>query len=305
MTTLINDPTVDRLTTGVQTKFDEAMASLATQTQAWQQITTVINSDGEGELYNWLLDVTPMREWVGDKVIDGLRERRYYVLNKDYEKTIGVDRNVIADRRFGAAINVGERLARAANNHDDITTFSQLIANPVAYDALALFHAAHLTDAEDSATTTYQNLDSGGANNYWYVVDMRHGVGPLILQRRTPYEFVSKTSRESEPAFNNRQLQYSVEARMAVAAGLPQVAQASNQALTAVFFDAAVQRMGNIVGANGQRLNIVPTHIVVGVSNWRTARILFATDVMAGASLSAIEAADKGLVQVVYSARLP
>lgn len=305
MTTLINDPTVDRLTTGVQTKFDEAMKSFAEVPQAWQQIATVIDSDGEGELYNWLLDVTPMREWIGDKIVDGLRERRYYVLNRDYEKTIGVDRNVIADRRFGAAINVGERLARAASQNDDLLVFETLIANPTAYDDLALFHTAHLTDAEDSASTTYSNLDSGGAGEYWYAADMRHGVGPLVLQRRTPYEFVEKTARDSEPNFNNRQLQYSVEARLAVAAGLPQVVQASNDTLSGDEFETVSQRMGAIVGTDGKPLGLVPSHIIVGRSNYRLARTIFATDVMAGASLTAEEAADKGLVQIIYSARLP
>lgn len=305
MTTLINDPTVDRLTTGVKTKFDEAMMSLGNLSQAWQMVATEIASDGEGELYNWLLDVTPMREWIGDKVIDGLRERRYYVLNKDYEKTIGIDRNVIKDRKFGAAINVGERLARAAINNDDLLVFQQLIANPTAYDGLSLFNGSHLTDAEDSATTTYSNQDTGGGGEYWYALDMRHGVGPLILQRREGYNFVDKTAPDSEPNFNNRQLQYSVEGRLAVAAGLPQVAYRSNDTLTGDEFDNVVQAMGNFVGANGQKLNIVPTHILVGVSNYRTARTVFATDVMAGAALTAEQAADKGLVQIIYSPRLP
>ncbi len=305
MPTLINDPAVDRLTTGIQTKFDQAMASLAEMQQSWQQVASVIDSDGEGELYNWLLDVTPMREWVGDKIVDGLRERRYYVLNKDYEKTIGINRNVVDDRRQGAAINVGERLARAAAINDDKLVFDTIIANPTAYDGLALFHTAHLTDAEDSATTTYSNLDSGGGGEYWYALDMRHGVGPVVLQRRTPYEFVSMTSRESLPNFTNKQLLYSVEARLAVAAGLPQVVQASNDTLTGDEFDTVAQRMGNIVGPSGQKLGLVPTHILVGVSNWRAARTIFATDAMVGAALSAEEAADKGVVQVIYSPRLP
>lgn len=308
MITLINDPTVDRLTTGVKTKFDEAMKSLAELPQTWQQVATEIQSDGEGELLNWLLDLTPMREWIGDKVVDGLRERRYYVLNRDYEKTIGVDRNVISDRKFGAAINVGDRLARVAVKNDDLLTFDTLVsasgAGPTAYDELSLFNAAHLTDAEDSATTTYSNVTSG-AGQPWYVMDMRHGVGPLILQRRTPYEFVSLTARTDAPNFNSRQLLYSVEARLAVAAGLPQVVHKSSDTLNAANFDTVSQAMGNLIGADGKNLGIVPTHILVGRSNYRTARILFATDVMAGAALSATEAADKGLVEIVYSPRLP
>jgi phage major head subunit gpT-like protein len=308
MPAYLETETVDALTTGIQTKFEESMESLAALPQAWKEIATEVPSDGEGELYDWLLDITPMREWLGDKIVDGLRGRQYYVINKDYEKTIGVDRNKVNDRRIGAQINVGAALARAANQHDDKSVFDALVLSdtgPEAYDGLSLFNASHLTDAEDSASTTFSNIDSAGDGKNWWAVDMRHGVGPIILQRRTPYEFVSLTRREDMPNFMNRKLLYSVEARLRAAAGLPQVCYQSNQTLSAANFDTVVQAMGAIVGPDGEPLNIVPTHVIVGRSNYRTARILFANDAIAGAALSATEAADKGMVQIVYSPRLP
>jgi phage major head subunit gpT-like protein len=304
MPAYLETETVDMLTTGIQTKFDETMDSLAMLPQAWKAITTEVPSDGEGELYDWLLDVTPMREWLGDKIVDGLRGRQFYVMNKDWEKTIGIDRNKVNDRRIGAQINVGAALARAANQHDDLQVFAALVLNdtgPTAYDDLSLFNASHLTDAEDSASTTFSNIDSAGSDENWWAVDMRHGVGPIILQRRTPYEFVALTNRTDLPNFSNRKLLYSVETRMAVAAGLPQVCYQSNKALSTTNWDAAVQAMGGIVGANGQPLNIAPTHIVVGRSKLTEALTLFSTNTISTGGDNIY----KGMVEIVYSPRLP
>jgi phage major head subunit gpT-like protein len=304
MPAYLETETVDMLTTGIQTKFDETMNSLAQLPQAWKSIATVVPSDGEGELYDWLLDITPMREWLGDKIVDGLRGRQYYVLNRDWEKTIGIDRNKVADRRIGAQINVGAALARAANQHDDMQVFEALALSdvgPTAYDDLSLFNALHLTDAEDSASATYSNIDSGGGGENWWAVDMRHGVGPIILQRRTPYEFVSLTARTDLPNFNNRKLLYSVEARMAVAAGLPQICYQSNQTLNSTNWAAAAAAMGAFVGASGKPLNIAPTHVIVGRSNWTAALNLFQTNLISTGGDNIF----KGMVEIAYTPRLP
>lgn len=308
MPAYLETETVDMLTTSIETRFNETMDRLAELPQAWKEIATEVPSSGRGVLYDWLLDITPMREWLGDKILDGLRGRQYFVLNKDFEKTIEVDRNTINDREAGSQIDVGKVLARAANQNDDMLVFEALAYNdtgPLAYDDLSLFNALHKTDAEDSASTTFSNIDSGGATQNWWAVDMRHGCGPILLQRREPYEFVSLTARTDLPNFMRRKLLYSVESRLATAAGIPQIAYQSNQTLNAANWDAAVQAMGAFVGANGKTMNIVPTHVVVGRSNYRAARILFANDAIVGAALTATEAADKGMAQIVYSPRLP
>ncbi|MEH3093316.1 MAG: Mu-like prophage major head subunit gpT family protein [Agrobacterium cavarae] len=49
----------------------------------------------------WLGDFPDFREWVGDRVINNLSKHGYTLVNKDYENTIGVDRNDFDDDNLG------------------------------------------------------------------------------------------------------------------------------------------------------------------------------------------------------------
>ena len=42
-----------------------------------------------------------MREWIGDREIQNLSASDYTIKNKDYELTVGVDRNDIEDDTLG------------------------------------------------------------------------------------------------------------------------------------------------------------------------------------------------------------
>ncbi|NOR63986.1 MAG: hypothetical protein GQ535_16065 [Rhodobacteraceae bacterium] len=86
------------LQTGFQTSFRGGLAQAPTQ---YQRISTVIPSSNKSETYGWLGKLPNVREWVGDRGIQNLKDHSYQVLNKDWELTIGVDRNDIEDDAVG------------------------------------------------------------------------------------------------------------------------------------------------------------------------------------------------------------
>lgn len=48
-------------------------------------------------MYAWLGDIPGMREWIGDREVQNLTASDYTIKNKDFELTVGVDRNAIED----------------------------------------------------------------------------------------------------------------------------------------------------------------------------------------------------------------
>ena len=60
-----------------------------------------VPSTGSENDYDWLDRFPKMREWVGDKVIRGLKAWSYTLKNKPFEATIQVKRDNIEDDQIG------------------------------------------------------------------------------------------------------------------------------------------------------------------------------------------------------------
>ncbi len=63
----------------------------------WQKVATLVPSEAGEESYKWLGKIPRMREWIGDRQIQNLTASDYTIKNKDFEVTVGVDRNDIED----------------------------------------------------------------------------------------------------------------------------------------------------------------------------------------------------------------
>lgn len=130
-------------------RFDAAQR--ATVYQDW---TTRITSDAEGENYRWLGTVPEMREWGDGRQAKGLRSESYNVFNKKYEATIEVDRDELSDDQTGQIrVRIGELAVRAATHKDKL--LSTLLENGGttgnnSYDGVTFFNDAHVSGASGS-----------------------------------------------------------------------------------------------------------------------------------------------------------
>ncbi len=76
--------------------------------------------------YGWLGKFPSIREWVGDRVVNNIALSDYAIKNKDFENTIGLDRNDIADDQLGIYKPIVQEFGRATATHPDELVWSLL-----------------------------------------------------------------------------------------------------------------------------------------------------------------------------------
>lgn len=139
----------------------------------WLQIATLIQSSGEQETYAWLGATPMMREWKGGKAAHTLLADDFVIRNKDYEATLAIHQNAIADDSLGQyKARVADLAARAKNWA--VIEVMQLIrdaATVVGYDGVPLVSDAHVegesgtqdNDLAGTGTTVAKLQDDLGA----------------------------------------------------------------------------------------------------------------------------------------------
>lgn len=302
----VDQLTVNRLTTGVKATFHSALTeSRAALSKPSRLVSFEVPSGAQSEIHNFIENVGPLREWPGDKKFQKLRERQFQVINKRFEKSVEVDLDRVADRGVGAAdVNAGRILALSASEFDDRSIW--LDGFNVAHTTLLDFTGSALIANSKTIApgVTMDNYnDGGGGSGMWFLVAMQFGAGPIGIQRREDYMVKAQDDPQSEPVFNRRAARYSVEARLRVFAGIPQFIYGADVALTGANIDAAMQAMAAFPDASGEPMGVVPTHLVVGRANNRTARTILNSEVVQGSS-AGISNVDRGLLDLVYAPRL-
>ena len=300
---LIDNVSVDSITSVVESSFDDAKRSFEMpQRTIWQEIATQIDGRGVEEvLHDWFENLAPMRAWTGGKHFADMVERQYKTTHRFYEASVRMKRDQLMHRirsqGFGAAaMGITNKLAARAAVNDEIQTLAALVANTLlGYDGKALLATDHPDGGGQS------NLDAGGGGQRWYLCSLGHEVGPLLRILGDDYLIRDHAGEETAENFFNRMLYWSVEFKGGYYPGLWQTIYGSNQTLNATNFDAAMQAMAALKDYHGDELGIVPTHIVVGRSNWRPARALLAPATITTGG----ENVDKGAVEILYSPRLP
>ena len=123
-------------------------------------------SSNEFNTYAWLASISGMREWIGPRIVDGLKERSYTIYNKDYEKTIGVARNALEDGNVADAVMAMEALVEVAARLPDDLLLALIEGGQaaavagLAYDGQYFYDTDHPTDLD--ASGTQRNYYSSG-----------------------------------------------------------------------------------------------------------------------------------------------
>jgi len=276
---IVNAATLTAAQTSFNTLFNNAFNKVA---QSYQTVAMVVPSNTAANDYKWLGQLPGMREWLGDKVIHNLSAHGYYLANKDFELTIGVDRNDIEDDQLGVYNPLMSNLGDASARHPDTITWGALIAGlstGVGVDGVPFFSVAHPSDGVDAANGTFANRPAAlGAAEPWFLVDDSRPVQPMIFQRRKDYNFVSMVDPQNPSVFLQKTFHYGVEARVNVGYGLPQLIYGSREALTPTTYKAARLAMASLKRPDGTPLGIKGMKLVIGEGNFEAANVLLTND---------------------------
>lgn len=246
---------------GFKATYQEAFTAVPAD---YERIAMVIPSSTTSEQYGWLGQVPGFREWLGDRVVQNIETHDFTIKNKDYENTVGVDRNAIEDDRVGVYGPIMAELGRNAAAHPNELVFALLKTgfSGLSYDGKPFFATDHPYTKPDGKAGTQSN-HGGGSGTPWFLLDTSRMIKPLIFQRRRPYTFTRMDADTDEVVFSQKVFRYGVDARVNAGFGLWQLAFGSKQTLDAAGYKAAYQAMEELKGDHGRPLAISPNLLVV------------------------------------------
>lgn len=280
---LVNQVNLDAAFTGFKTLFTKGLQRAK---PTYEAVATVVPSSTEKEVYPWLGQTTKFREWVGNRVLQGLGTHGFTIVNKHFEDSVVINRDKFEDDTYGIFAPVIEQLGQDAAVHPDQLVWALCKAgiSSLCYDGQYFFDTDHPGYNADGSGTTVANVDSGGSGAYWYLFDTTRVVKPFIFQKRKDYNFVPLNQDNAPNVFMRNEFVYGVDARVNVGYGLWQLGFASNQPLNATNYQAARTAMGTIRLENGDVMDVTPDLLVVSTANEGPARTLLNAEIIANTS---------------------
>lgn len=273
---IINSGNLRTLFTGFKANFT---AGLGMAPQDHESFITATSSTTAEEEYGWMGELPGMREWVGDRVLNNLKEFGYRVRNKDFEGTVQVPRNAIEDDRYGVYATPMTALGRAAGAHPCELSYAALVAGftTPCYDGRPLFAADHPVLDANGSMVSVSNLQAGSSAP-WFLIATGALVRPIILQTRQDTRFTALDNPDDANVFHRKQFVYGADARRAAAPGLWQGVFASRQPLTPANYAAARAAIMTLKGDHGRPLGLTPDLLLVGGTNESAARKIVANE---------------------------
>ncbi len=258
---LLNSASLMALNTALSASFNQGFEGAESH---FEKIAMIVPSTKGSNTYAWLGTTTTFREWIGDRVIQNLKDYDYTIKNKDFENTVAVKVNDIKDDDIGIYKPIVENLGRDARLHPDELVFG-LLKNGTTekcYDGKPFFSANHPGIGSDGKMGNVSNYQTGD-KPAWYLLDTSRPIKPIIYQEREKYNFVAKDDVKDDNVFKRKEILYGVDGRGNVGFGLWQMAYASKADLTAENFEKAYAAMRSYKSENGKPCGVRPTILVV------------------------------------------
>lgn len=262
---IISSGALRTLFTGFKANF---LAGMAQPPQDHMSFTTVTTSTTAEEEYGWLGEMPGMKKWVGDRVLNNLKEYGYRIRNDDFEDTVQVPRNKIEDDLYGVYSTPMQALGRAAATHPCELSYQQLNLgfDTICYDGQFMFDTDHPVLDVNGAVQPVSNVQAG-AGRPWFLIASGALVKPVILQNRTETRFTALDNPDDPNAFFRKQYIYGADARRAAGFGLWQGIFASRAPLTAANYALARAALITQKGDHGRPLGLRPDLLLVDGSN--------------------------------------
>jgi phage major head subunit gpT-like protein len=251
---IINRANLSRLFTGFSVAFNQGMGMAPSQ---WQQVATRVPSTTSEEKYGWLGKLPAVREWLGDRVVHGIALHDYAIKNKDWELTLGVDRNSIDDDTYGVMNPLFQEMGMQAQAHPDRLVFT-LLKNgfsTLCYDGQNFFDTDHPVLDANGEPVSVANTD-GGAGEPWFLMDASRPLKPVIFQERKAFKFVARDKETDDNVFDRKEYKYGVDSRSNVGFGFWQFAWGSKQTLDAEHYEDAREALLGMKADGGNPLGI-------------------------------------------------
>ncbi|MEN3795081.1 MULTISPECIES: Mu-like prophage major head subunit gpT family protein [Aeromonas] len=264
---MITPALLQSLFTGFKKNFEDAKSEAPAQ---YTKIATVIKSTTKSNTYGWLGKFPSLRKWVGDRVIESMKAHGYQIVNEDFEATVAVDRNDIADDELGIYAPMFAEMGRSAGIHPDELCFGLLGAGftTPCYDGQYFFDTDHpvYPKADGTGTpvmTANVVVDAGYQGEPWFLLDTSRALKPVIFQDRKSPELVAMTKIDDEAVFTRKEFRYGVDCRDAAGFGFWQLAFANKRALTPDNLWDAFSKMREFQADGGRKLGVKATMLVV------------------------------------------
>ncbi len=222
----------------------------------------VISTTGT-EKYPFMNAVPQLREWLGDRIINNLLAQAFAIENKRFESNISVPVSDIEDNQYGIYGQMFTMMGQNAKQHPDKIVYELWSKGKTAvcYDGVPFFCETHPIETERGIIAV-SNYQAGGGPS-WYLVDSSRPIKPMVFQTRKPYMFRSVTNPQDHHVFTKDEYIYGVDARVNAGFALWQLAACSNADLTHDNYAAMRAQMIGIRKENGDKMGVIPTHLVV------------------------------------------
>lgn len=292
---IINAGNLRTLFVAFKAAFQGALGQAQSQYGA---IATTVPSTTGSEEYGWLGSFPSVREWLGDRVVNGAKSHGYTIKNKPFELTVGVPRPAIEDDQYGVYTPMMAEMGSASGAHPDQLVFGALAAGPsqLCYDGQYFFDTDHPVLDAAGVVQSQSNWDNNsGSGTAWFLLDCKRSLKPIIFQQRKAPNFVAKTAETDDNVFHSNEFIYGVDSRCNVGYGFWQLAYGSRKTLDETNLVAAYTAMCERKGDHGRPLGIKPTHLVVPPSLEIAARKLVNATTLANGADNVL----KGLVEVI------
>lgn len=265
---IINRDNLDTLASGFQDAFKQGLTAAQARNRV-EDVAMELPSMTAQEVYAWLAQFPQMREWLGERVIHNPEQQGQVVRNRDWELTIGVDRNHIQDDTYGAYGQLFAGIGSSVSGHLAELTFGALkdgFEMPC-YDGQSFFDTDHPVAGGTASNS------GGGSGTPWFLCDLSMAfTRPIILQMRKRADHIVRMDREDDPnVFERKEFVYGVDGRYAAAYGFWQGSYGSKVALDADTYKAAFAVIEGQKGDQGRPLGLMPTHLIVPPSLRETA----------------------------------
>lgn len=282
---IVKSALITALFTSWQADFQKGLTGVEPQ---WSEVATYVSSSSRSNTYGWLGKFPNLREWVGDRVINSMKEHGYTITNKTYESTVGVDREDIEDDQIGIYSPIFEEMGRTVQIQPDALIYGLLSAGTttLCYDGQNFFDTDHpvYPNADGTGTTVSTSNFTTGANPAWYLLDTSRAIKPLIFQERRKPNLQAMNKMDDEHVFTANEFRFGVDCRRNVGFSFWQLAFCSKLTLDADNLWAAISAMRAFTADGGQKLGIKPTVLVVPASLEKIATRLLERELDANSS---------------------
>ncbi len=281
---IINAASLNALRTMVRREFKNALANVE---PSYKRIATVVPSNTKSNTYGWLGAMPAFREWIGDRVINSIKEHGYSITKRTFENTIGINRDDVEDDTLGIYAPMVQSLAQEGEEFPDDLVYALLGAGftTACYDGQNYFDTDHPVNAKHDGTgaaTSVSNVlvDAGFTGKPWYLLDTSRPLKPLIFQERRKLDLNTLFNPTDPAVWTKNEFQFGADMRCEAGFGFWQMGFAVKHTLNATNLWAAYEAMTTFKRDGGKSLKIRPNLLVVPSEHEQAARKLMERDLI-------------------------